>query len=575
MRAFSRFRLRLTVTTAALTLAGAAAALPIEDRLAELRAAYDAEVAKNVIDLQLYRHSQEAVLPDGKTKVELINLNPNINSWFLLGLGEGNGRSWFHLENPAPDDRALSLEQGADGPEILITEGKRTHRCTPWAGEPSMLSEARRANLPYAPVCGDRLYLRVQTGGSYTSLEATSQFLRDHVWGGDAIVTWVKATLNKDKYALLDGELGTGGEDDAAAHGPPPAKVRHAEGQRPLVAQYHTFDLEGAEGGMATGLWYPVEGQDGVFVSALQPQSIAQEVMDVPGANWLDGVESRAINYFVAFDLSRFDLGFARGTDHPRLGWSPRPPAYVRPRGMPGPDGFTTAAPLVSLGMASPYLTDRITAAFTAGFKRQHGAFRGGPYRDANYGSHYGFLEHGVILSKLWPGLSTVYVTQDGEIGMKTWEESDYEKMPNLRFARQNGTPLVEDGKPGPYVTQWLPGNWSGSANADLRTLRAGACLIEQGDTQYLVYAYFSTATPSAMTRSFMAYDCTYGMLLDMNALEHTYMGLYSFNDGGGIEVDHIMRGMSQLDKRGSSGVIPRFIGYPDNRDVFYLIRKE
>ena len=84
-----------------------------------------------------------------------------------------------------------------------------------------------------------------------------------------------------------------------------------------------------------------------------------------------------------------------------------------------------------------------------------------------------------------------------------------------------------------------------------------------------------STATPSGMARSFQAYGCDYAMLLDMNALEHTYLGLYSFDDSGQMQVDHNMRGMNNLDKSGSNGVIPRFIGYPDNRDVFYLVRKE
>lgn len=563
-----------SLTAAAMTFASAAFALPIEDRLAQQRAAYDAEVAKNIVDLQLFRHTQTAMLADGETQVDLVNLNPNINTWFLLGLGTESRRTYFHLENPAPDTRAVSLETGGDGPRILITEGIKTHSCTPWQGDPSMLAKARSANLPFAPICNSMLFLRVATGGSYTSLEATSEFLRDHVWGGDALVTWVKKTLNKDKFALLDDGLGAGGAD-APNVGPAPARVRYPDDQRPLVAAYHEFELVGAEGGMASGIWYPVRNQDGVFVSGLQPQSIAQEVMDIRGASWLDSVESRAINYFVAFELDRFALGFARGTDHPRLDWSPRPPSWVRPRGMPGPDGFNNSAPIVSLGMASPYLSDRVVAAFTAGFKRQHGAFRGGPYRDANYGSHYGFLEHGVIFSKIWPGLSTLYVTQDGRVGMKSWEETDNAMLPNLRFARQNGTPLVKDGVPGPYVTQWLPGNWSGSANADLRTLRAGTCMIDEGGKQYLVYGYFSTATPSAMARSFMAYGCDYAMLLDMNALEHTYLGVYSFDDAGAIKVDHIMRGMGQMDKRGSSGVIPRFIGYPDNRDLFYLMRKE
>ncbi|MFC3117499.1 hypothetical protein ACFOHS_01050 [Jhaorihella thermophila] len=71
------------------------------------------------------------------------------------------------------------------------------------------------------------------------------------------------------------------------------------------------------------------------------------------------------------------------------------------------------------------------------------------------------------------------------------------------------------------------PGNWSGSAKAELRTLRAGACMARSAGTTWLIYGYFSTATPSAMARTFQAYGCDYAMLLDMNALEHTYLALY------------------------------------------------
>ena len=51
------------------------------------------------------------------------------------------------------------------------------------------------------------------------------------------------------------------------------------------------------------------------------------------------------------------------------------------------------------------------------------------------------------------------------------------ELLPRVRFARQNGVPLIDDGVPGDQVTSWLGGNWSGSAEAELRTLRAGACM--------------------------------------------------------------------------------------------------
>jgi hypothetical protein len=164
---------------------------------------------------------------------------------------------------------------------------------------------------------------------------------------------------------------------------------------------------------------------------------------------------------------------------------------------------------------------------------------------------------------------------------MKTWQEEDNALLPQIRFARQNGVPLLETdtetglGIPGDRVTQWGAGNWSGSAEAKLRTLRAGACIQEADGKRFLVYGYFSTATPSVMARTFQAYGCKYAMLLDMNALEHTYLALYVRHDGE-VHVEHLHPGMSAVDKKASDGnLIPRFIGFPDNRDLFYVMRRE
>ena len=64
-------------------------------------------------------------------------------------------------------------------------------------------------------------------------------------------------------------------------------------------------------------------------------------------------------------------------------------------------------------------------------------------------------------------------------------------------------------------------------------------------------------------------------MLLDMNALEHTYLALYAQRDGK-VHVEHLLPGMSLIEKKARDGtIIPRFIGFADNRDLFYLTRKE
>jgi hypothetical protein len=302
---------------------------------------------------------------------------------------------------------------------------------------------------------------------------------------------------------------------------------------------------------------------------------IHPDVLNGPGrAHGLDAIERRADVYLVAFDLSQFELGYEPGTDHPRLGWSSRPPAAARTRGLPGPDGFDTAAPLVRTGMLSPALTDRVAATFAGGFKRDHGAWRAGDMAVTNHGHHYGFVANGVIFSKLHPGLSTLFVLDDGSVHMRSWREQDRTLLPHVRFARQNGVPLIEDGVPGAQVTSWLGGNWSGSAEAELRTLRGGACMKTAGARKFLIYAYFSTATPSAMARTFQAYGCDHAMLLDMNSQEHTYMALYVGEDAV-PQPRHLVEGMAQIDARDRDGTpIPRFVGYADNRDFIYLLRK-
>ncbi|WP_323786162.1 hypothetical protein [Thalassovita sp.] len=572
---------RIALGLATMALAGAAVAQDT-DRLALQRDAYDAVQAKSVIDLQMFRDTTAATDAATGQHVTLISLNPGVGAWYLLQLRddpEGKADD-YHLENPAPDSQSVVLRPGST-PALIVTTAKGEVTCTPWADGAAALIEARKSGVAYAPICDGALFLRNRVTGARTSIETATDFLRDNVWGGETIVRFVRDNFYKDSQLETSIALGTGGEGGVNA-GPVPMRGKDAPEDQPVISTLLDFGLAGAEPGrMTIGQWYRVDGIDGVFASAFQPRAISDDVFATAGANRLDGVESRATGYMVAFDLGLYDIGYAVGTDHPALGWSSRPPYSVRPRGLPGPDGIDTAKPLVTLGMVNPVIASRAVATFTGGFKRQHGAFKYGDYAGTNLGHHYGFIEKGVVLSKLQPDLSTLYRLTDGTIAMKTWQESDNALLPKIVFARQNGVPLVVTDPatgqpvPGDRVTQWGPGNWSGSADADLRTLRAGACMATANDRRYLIYGYFSTATPSAMARTFQAYGCNYAMLLDMNALEHTYLALY-VPQGGKRHVEHLVPGMSLIEKKARGGtIVPRFIGFADNRDLFYLTRKE
>jgi hypothetical protein len=572
-------------------LAGAPAAAGAEEALprpSEARLeAYRARRPKSVIDLQLFRTTTRVEISDGagaRGTASLIDLNPYLHAWFLLQL-EWEGRSRgvpYHLENPYPGRQRVALDAGfREG--LVLSNGDQKLRCDLWSTASAMpLAAARASQRVYAPLCQGRLYLRNPAVGHKTPLEWTTDFLRDYVWEGEKISNFVRKTFFQDAF-LEAGRLVPGRASEAREAGAPaPARVDAAHRGKLLNASEFGIALEGAGGQLEVGRWYAVRGIPGVFASTLRPDLVAREVVLAEGSrvSALDGVESSALVYAVAFDLDSFEVGFAMGTDHPRVGWSDRVRIEMRDPALPGPDGFDTLAPLVMTGMLNPTQLRRVIATFAGGFKRRHGGFRHSELAKRNFGSHYGFLESGVILSKLQPGLATLAVWDDGGVDLRTWTEADDAELWHLRHARQNGVPIVEPDpqtgatRPGALVRSWGAGNWSGSQDDRFRTLRAGVCLQESDAGRFLVYGYFSSVTPSAMARVFEAYGCRYAMHLDMNALEHTYLALYRRQQGG-LDVEHLIRGMDVLDKKEGDRVVPRFLGFPDNRDFFYLLKRE
>jgi len=552
--------------------------------------AYEASRPKSILDLQRYRHTANIEISDGggrRGAATLINLNPRINAWYLLRLswsGEDIPRS-YHLTNSSPSGQTLVLD--AEFPYgLLLASTLGTAPCDLWSVDNGRrLETAATRNTPYVMLCDDRVTVRLTTTGRRTTMERATDFLRDSIWGGEAITVFVRETFFQDAYLSTTELAGASARRSAQAAGgdsPRPARVS-AEAAGQLLDRLDLgLTAEGSDRGrLAVGEWYPLRDNRGVFASAIRPDLIAPDILQshTDVATRLDAVEAGALSYLAAFDLGEFDVAFALGTDHPRLGWSERVPEDRRDATLPGPDGFDSRAPLVSTGIISGSLAGRSTATFTGGFKRTHGAFRYGDLAMTNNGSHYGFIEEGVVFSKLRPGLATIYILEDGQLAMKTWTRDDDALLPRIRYARQNGVPVIErdpatdTGVPGAFVSRFGAGNWSGSQDGNYRTLRAGTCLQETGSRRFLIYAYFSSATPSAMARVFQAYGCSYAMLLDMNALEHTYMAVYALR-GGELRVEHLIRGMEVLDKSEGGRLLPRFLGYADNRDFFYMLRR-
>ncbi len=542
-----------------------------------------------VVNLQAFRTVDSITVdrPDGKTvELSLINLNPNINQWYILQINRNKdgGIEAYHLENPYPKDQRLDLDETLPD-NLLFSLAGEAYPCKPWSfsgdGE---LETARKSRQTFAPLCDGKIYLRNPTKGHRTAIETVTDFLRDKLPGGESVVGFVKDTFFQDAY--LENARTTEASIDrpvvSAPDFPAPAVIDPLHANKLLGAPELGIEVEKSSSGMLTGRWYGVKNNPGIFVSLIQPGAVAPEILKSHAnlVSRLDSVEAGALVYLVAYDLDRFDLGFAVGTEHPRVGWSERTLEQVRVPGLPGPDGIATTVPLVATGIVNPVEAARAVSTFTGGFKRSHGAFKYGDFANRNRGSHYGFIENGVVLSTLQPGLATLLVEDGGAVEMKTWSQEDNQRLGQISQARQNGVPLIEWDSasqkpvPGNLVARWGPGNWSGSADTKLRTLRAGAAVQQTDNKRFLIYGYFSTATPSAMARVFQAYNCSYGMHLDMNALEHTYLALYH-KEGNHLLVQHLIRGMDVLDKSDKGVYIPRFLGYSDNRDFFYLMKRE
>jgi hypothetical protein len=538
----------------------------------EQLADYSAERTKTVVDLQPFRQTSR-LSRDGR-EIELVDLNPQVGIWYLLRLG----RETYHLQTAG-----VHAELAADFPDglVLTGPGGRTP-CTLWPGEAATLEQARATGLPFAPLCDGHLLLRNPVQGHRTSREQVTDFLRDHVWQGEQITVFVRDTFFRDAWRA-SGELGAAAPPPpAAADAPPPLLLREGTGDHLLTAEHLGLPLEGAEPGrVAAGRWYHVQENPGVYLAALRPDLVAPEVVEeLKGkVSPLDSVESASLVYLVAFDLSELELGFSVGADHPRVDWSEQVLPAVRDDALPGPDGIGSVEPLVRTGLLDPDDVSRVVATFTAGFKRRHGAFRYSELASRNHGSHYGFVENGVVLSKLQPGLSTAVVWDDGSAELKTWTAEDDAELGLVRHARQNGVPILEldpatgHGRPGARVRQWGEGNWSGSADRKLRTLRAGLCQQDVEGRRFITYGYFSSATPSAMATVFRAAGCSHAMLLDMNALEHTYLASYAVQ-GSQLSTRHLIDEMSVVDSTRAGVYLPRFISAPDSRDFFYVLRR-
>ena len=168
---------------------------------------------RDVLDLQASRQATQVGIPGGSAR--LVDLAPAIGAWYLLTVAAGAGpaASW-HLENRRPRAQSLTLDAAR---AALVVHADDAADCLVELSHARELRAARESRRPFAPLCDGRIAVRNATPGRRTALEATTQFLRDHVWGGERFVGFVKHAFYEDAFALHAGPSGTPVAQEAPA----------------------------------------------------------------------------------------------------------------------------------------------------------------------------------------------------------------------------------------------------------------------------------------------------------------------------------------------------------------------
>ena len=508
-------------------------------------------------------YSQSKTIKMGKFSVTLTNLNSYINKWFLLAIQGKDYEYNLHLENRINSNKIELTHKG-----LKFTSKKNLAQfseCSLWSKKGTFFAKLDFENHTHTfyQLCDGLVYIRlVKPSNTLLSLtEVTTSFLRKTAIG-EGIINFFKPTL-----VGLEAESDPGIKQLAK-----PSHTREKELPLPVqmrnLGSYNMISKENQLGielesktPINFGHWNETKMHPGVYVSMFKPDLIDKKIFEQHKSlvYEIKPKELDKLVYIIAYDLDKYSINYAVGTKHPAINQNHK---------IMGAQADYNKY-LVPIGSIPPYEIQDAIGVFIGGFKNKHGRFKHGPLK----GRTYGYIQNGVELEPMSPGLATVYLDLEGHVEIAKWPENREEQI-KLRkrvvAARQNGAMLIEDKIPGSHVKSWRNGNWSGSANGLGQSLRSGICMQQREDRRYLLFMAFYSATPSTMARTMQAYSCTQGMHLDMNAHMYLHNALYTVDEADGFKVEYLNQEM--LYPKGSKK--HRFIMDNNPRDFFYIKRR-
>ena len=493
-----------------------------------------------------------------RLEISLTSLNKYINKWFILSIN-GKRNLNLHIQNRYPKT-PLTLTKNGIG---FFTEDREytPYHCNLWDRRSfkKLRKQIRNFAETYLPICEGRLYVRVNrpanTQLSFT--ESATKLLRKTEIGESFINTFKPYIVSMMAESPSEGEYIEQVDQKQVEEldgAPLEPRMRLDNNMKYDNEHFVGIKLESENTALEYGKWYETKMHTGIFVGLFKPGLIHPEVIRVDRhkANAITTDEKQMRVYMTAYDLEMYAPEYTVGTEEPKI---------TNPE---------LKDKLVPIGSIPPYDLSQSVGVFIGGFKSRHGKINRGPYK----GKTYGFIEKGVELSKMSSGLATAYLKYDGSFHVEKWPEH-HTMQKNLSkeviAARQNGVMLIDNYRIGRFVNNWGHGNWSGSAERSLKTMRSGICIQEKGSKRFLIFMAFMAATPSTMAQTMQAFDCKTAMHLDMNAYMYMHNAIYTYEPQKGYEVEYLnteMKYPKNLKRH-------RYIMDNNSRDFFYLKRRK
>ena len=496
----------------------------------------------------------------GFGQISLTSFNKHINKWFVIKIAKGEDKKYIHIENVLADNQLKLTKAGID---ITNFKLKRKMSCDLWStGKKYKTTIAQpKVKNPYRSLCDGLLYSRffLPSDTELSSTEKATEILRKYSSFSESLINSIKPMMVKLKSETAEIGISEIQDKNPIVDGPFAAIVKTFEGGRGVNIENSTELKLNRSGQILYGDWYPAEQHKGVYASIMTPSALDKSVLDEFRGKKITDEEKDNLVYLTAYDLSKFSTEFVVGSRYPAL----EKDHMIK-------DSGEEADAIVPVGKIPPYKLKNSVAVFIGGFKRQHGMFKYGPHR----GKTYGYIQNGVELAKMSPGLATMVSYKNGDVDIIRWpKKGEMEKRLRRRVtsARQNGVFLIKDGLPGKFINSWGAGNWSGSSTGRLTTLRSAVCIQEKEDKKYLLFAAFTGATPSTVAKVMSSYSCSTAMHLDMNAYMYVHNALFTYygpKKAPRVEYLHEeMRYPKRVRKH-------RYILDNNNRDFFYVYKK-